>query len=278
MVLNKVSLPFSVRLLGDDLGNLLERPGKVLEAKVETISGRLITLLIGDQRLEALLSAEVSAKALKPGRFVRLKVLTKGPPAVLSLIHVPPEEGTKGPAEVIKQLFMLLTAPKNAVSSNLVPSEKSFLPPLVLKALVDISSSKPGKGLKEQGKTQGNRPEGPLTLLTRLWEAGVFFLPFSFPDSISWATLEEDHSEDSTGGRSFRLRLFLSRLGALEVIFSLFQDKLHVRIYTAQNDTLSLIKDHIPHLYQGLRLCYPEVKLDLGLMETPPGSLLVREG
>lgn len=99
------------RFVPESIRGLL-RPGEVITAKVETLAGKLITLWVGGERLEALLSDGIPSQTLRPGQQVRLKVSQLGPPLVLSLMREEePKEKLLGPETLLPRLLQRV-APK----------------------------------------------------------------------------------------------------------------------------------------------------------------------
>ncbi len=285
MVGLKVSFPATAQFFPEHLSSLLSRPGQILEAKVETISGRLITLLIGQERLEALLTPDVPPKNLHPGQMVRLKIVRTGSPVVLSLVTPLGNEKEQETKELIQVLLKAFFSRKPTPSKPLSPKfqfEKIKLETLLGQTLAlmedqDLETeTSPTKALRPHDASHSNlRLPG---LLSHLWESGLFFLPFFFPDRVSWGLLEEENSQSQKGTRVFRLRLFLSKLGALEIVFLLRGEQLEVQILAARGEVLPQVQKALPSLYQGLKACYPQLKLNYGLLEPKVGSLLTRAG
>ncbi len=277
MVGLKVSLPLSTQFFTENLSKLFTQPGEILEAKVETISGRLITLLVGQERVEALLTPDVSPHMLRPGQKVRLKVVRTGNPVVLSLRLPPTPLPGKELKAQIQELIKALVTHKAAQKPLSTPIKLETLFAQALRHLEDQASTpEKAKALRPQDPAHPNLR--PLGQLLHLWEAGVFFLPLSFPDQVSWGTFEEETPKARKGTRVFRLRLFLSRLGALEIVFFLKDAQLDVQILCARGEALERVQKALPSLYQGLKTCYPQLKLDYGLLEPKLGSLLARAG
>ena len=118
------------RFVPESIRGLL-RPGEVITAKVETLAGKLITLWVGGERLEALLSDGIPSQALRPGQQVRLKVSQLGPPLVLSLMR---EEEAKekppGPETLLPRLLQRLAPQMPALMKGLYElAARNFKPP-----------------------------------------------------------------------------------------------------------------------------------------------------
>lgn len=273
----KVSFPATVKFLPENLLSLFSRPGKILEAKVETIEGRLLTLFVGEERLEALLSPEVLPRRLHPGQTVRLKVVRTGHPVVLSLLSAGEPSPTRDLYQKIRSLLKVLPRLQaRAVRSSL--PEGPYLESLLLRIFEVLGEEQ--RAHEVQAKSHGGEErEHLVSLLPRLWEAGVFFLPLAFFDRVSWGFLEEEGKGEASCGRTFRLRLFLSRLGAMEFLFRLgLKGELSLSILAAREEALKTLREELASLHEELSARYPRVQIEMGFLETLPGSLLATEG
>ncbi len=268
----KVSAPATVKFLPESLYSLFSRPGKILEAKVETIEGRLVSLFVGEERLEALLSPEVSPKGLHPGQRIRLRVIKTGPPVILSLLSAKEEE---------RPVSKLLKLMPRFLASSALPSLKKGEEPSPETLIIHLlaSSKEKGKEGKEGPHLSRSSQEHEIrSLLYKVWEEGLFFIPFTFPDRLSWGVLEKA-DQPREGGQAFRLRLLLSRLGLLEAVFWFSPSgPFRLTILVAREESLKLIQDSLTELYEALKGFYPNLHLETGLLETIPGLFLTREG
>ncbi len=270
----KGSFPITIRYLPDPLLSVLSKPGKILEAKVETLEGRLVSLFVGEERLEAMLSPEVSPRSLRPGQTVRLKLVDIGPPVILSLLSPETER-----APLYKELTRLLrNLSKTIVSHQLLKSDQDLsLEVLLLNTL--FTSEKGTKDDKKVLSISGQEKKEFLALLPKFWENGILFLPFTFLDKLSWGFLLEEKKKRSGGERVFHLKLFLSSLGLLEVVFRIFsKNRLYLTILAARQETLKLIQKFLSELYDDLKEKDLHVHIETALLETKPGELLVIEG
>ncbi len=269
----RVSAPATVRFLPESLYSLFSRPGKILEAKVETIEGRLVSLFVGEERLEALLSPEVSPKSLHPGQRVHLRVVKTGPPVVLSLLSVKERE------EQLVSKFLKLMPKFLALKALPFPDkeEKPFLETLIVNLLAS-SKEKSKQGKESAHLSRASQKNEIRTLLHKIWEESFFFIPFAFPDRLSWGVIEKADQPQETG-QTFRLRLLLSRLGLLEVVFWFSPSgPFRLTILVAREESLELIQDSLSELYEALKAFYPHLHLETGLLETIPGLFLTKEG
>ncbi len=269
----RVTAPATVKFLPESLYSLFSRPGKILEAKVETIEGRLVSLFVGEERLEALLSPEVSPKSLHPGQRVRLRVVKTGPPVVLSLLSVKEEE--EQPVSKLLKLMPKFLALKALPLLN--KKEKPSLETLLVNLLAS-SKEKSKQGKEGSYLSRSSQEKEIRALLHKIWEEGLFFIPFAFPDRLSWGVLERA-DQAQKAGQAFRLRLLLSRLGLLEVVFWFSPSgPFRLSILVAREESLKLIQDSLAELYEALKAFYPHLHLETGLLETIPGLFLTKEG
>ncbi len=268
------TLPITIRYLPESLLSIFSRPGKILEAKVETLEGRLVSLFIGGERLEAMLSPQVSPRHLRPGQTVKLKLVDTGPPVILSLLSTESEK-----AHFYKEITNFLkNLSKIFVSHQLLKlDEQLSIENLLLNTFLVLEKNTKNKeivSISDQEKREF------VTLLPKFWENGIFFLPFMFLDKLSWGfLLEEERKNKSKNERVFYLRLFLSNLGLLEIVFRLILGKkLYLTILAAREEALVVIQRSLLELYDALKGKNFHVHIDTGLLETSPGVLLVTEG
>ena len=270
---SQITPTLTPRFIPETLLDLL-KPGRVLTAKVETLAGRLITLWVGGERLEALLSDHINPALFKAGQKIRLKVADLGPPLVLSLL---PGAEDKSPQKVFSQLPRLLQAlagEKSLLGLKEQPKAFSFegLPekPVLEKALWDIfQGEKSGHPLKRELQ------EG----LFLLWNEGQFVVPFLFGERILWSLLYEEVRKKASGarGRLFILQVFLTRLGFMEARFRLLGSHLELGLYFAREDALSLARKELSHLEEAFSARGYKILVKCEELGLPPGVLLTKE-
>ncbi len=263
MLVPKVSFPAAVRFLPENLASLL-RPGQTLAAKVETLKGRLLTLQVGEERLEALIEEKVPLKLFKPGQNLRLKVVSSGPPVVLSLML--PE------ADHPPRLHQLMKRLLSQVQHGKFEEEKEpTLEKLFLRFLETVEKEK-GQG-KDTWARELKEP------ILKHWQEGLFFLPLLFGDRISWAYLfEERKKAPREGERFFILRLFLSRAGFLEARFRWVPKALFLELFFAREEALSLARKMVGELRSTLESKGLKVHVNMASLSALPGAFLHAAG
>ncbi len=246
MINSKVSPLLTPRFVSETLKNLF-RPGEIITARVETLAGRLITLWVGGERLEALLSDTLPPHLFKPGQHVRLKVVQTGPPLVLSLSTEAQKEKTPAPDKLLPRLLQSLAAKfkqdipspeptleRSSFEETKFAPEKNFslegpqnFEPKALKDLVE-NEIPSGRTLKEEALAQISRPvpdlskeealglKGPTKPVTQgeqPYEGKVGLLPETVskhgPDKLGARLLR---SQAEKGGEEIRLEKFLLTL------------------------------------------------------------------
>lgn len=265
MLVPKVTLPAAVRFLPENLASLL-RPGKVLVARVETIEGRLLTLQVGEERLEALLEERIPLRMLKPGQSLKLKVISTGYPVVLSLMLPRQDHLSMRLARLVKSFAVQIQKGKLEEEEGEPSLERLFWR--------FVETIKPEGGEKETGGAKDLKE----TIL-KTWQEGVFFIPLVFGDRVSWAYLfEEKKKSQSSGSRFFVLRLFLSRAGFLEVHFRLLDGKFFLELYFAREEALNQARSMREELETALEARGFKVHLSLANLSALPGAFLDAAG
>ena len=338
MIVPKVSRVLPVRAFPASLFHLLQ-PGKSFTAKVETIEGRLLSLSVGGERLEALLDEKIPQGQIRPGQNLRLKVLSNGQPVILSLDWNATRE-LPGKEKVLRLLrSFILTTPSSpsppsssqALGPEALPPER-LLVNFLQRLLAEQTNDSPGKPPASpegtpQAKGSAQAPESrpipeaarqlldeaaesrdsrasmlprpddtsveakqrletspkPEHLrqelregLLKLWQEGIFILPFAFGDRISWGYLyeEEGSRKRPQGERTFTLQLFLSRLGFLEARFRLLSGRLNLELYFAREDALTEARQSLPELQDSLFNLGLTPKVSLHALASLPGTFL----
>ncbi|NPB09003.1 MAG: flagellar hook-length control protein FliK [Thermodesulfobacteria bacterium] len=264
MIVPKVTSTAAVRFLPENLVSLL-RPGQTVSAKVETIKGRLLTLQVGEERLEALIEEKVPLKLFKPGQHLRLKVVSNGPPVVLSLM-LPESDHPPRLHQLMKSLLSQVQR-RGKVEEEKEPT----LEKLFLRFLETIEKE------DDQGRTNWARElKDPII---KHWQEGVLFLPLVFGDRISWAYLFEERRKSSREGeRLFVLRLFLSRAGFLEARFRLVKDALFLELYFAREEALILARKMLEELRDTLQSKGLKAHVTVASLSALPGAFLNAAG
>ena len=348
MFVPKVPRISPVRFLSENLLSLL-RPGKTFSAKVETLEGRLLTISVGNERLEALLDESIPQGSIRPGQELRLKVVSTGEPIVLSLETVGPSSKprTDNLSNFVRSLVLISTSDTGSSPFHPAPREnplpeklllnflkalqeegkqknesapfKENLPPegehkslsrsswpseealkdqiqgrtpredrkTLPESRLDLYTSKDLRGLDHTRSSPEAKTEGPLAKaehlpqevregLLKLWQEGVFVLPFIFGDRISWECLyEREPLEQKRGGeRLFVLQLFLSRLGFVESHFMLWGGQLLLKIYFAREEALEEARKQLANLLERLSSSGVRAKVSLSPLSSLPGTLL----
>ncbi len=271
MLSSKITPTLASRFVPESLLGLL-KPGRVFTAKVETLAGRLLTLWVGGERLEALLSDNLSPTLFRPGQRIRLKVADLGPPLVLSLI--PQTSAEERPEKVFPRLLQSLALERSKARGKVEapPGRKPledfrhlFLEKGALESLREDVSSPLKRELRE-------------TLL-HFWNEGRFVLPFLFGERILWSYLyEESPSEGrSLEERYFVLEIFLNKLGFLAVHFRLTGGVLTLSLCFAREESLALARKELTSLEESLSGRWPRVLIKCEMLGVPPGILLAKE-
>ncbi len=269
MLTPKVTTPaLSPRFVPETLLDLL-KPGKVFTAKVETLAGRLLTLWVGGERLEALLSDAVSSSLFKPGQRIKLKVADLGPPLLLSVLF---EEQSERPEKVFPRLLQKFVLQKKNLSADeplrVLSREPSPKEPALEKALFELFHDE-NMPLKQELRE---------TLL-RLWNEGQFLVPFFWGERILWSYLYERESRERQAGdsRYFVLEVFLERLGFLSAHFRLLKDFLELSLRFAREESRALAHKELPFLEEALGRLNRRVVIKCETLGVPPGILLTKE-
>ncbi len=268
MLTPKISTPIlAPRFIPESLLELL-RPGRVFTAKVETLAGRLLTLWVGGERLEALLSDRVNPEILKPGQKIRLKVTDLGPPLLLSLL-LPSEK--ENPEKVLPRLLQkLLSHPKNIREELVegVSEKKSPKKPTLERAFFELFRD---ENLPAKQELREN--------LLRFWAEGHFLIPFLFGERILWSYLYEKESQQNQkgGARYFVLEIFLAKLGFLTVHFKFVEEMLEVSLCFAREESLILARREVSTLEKALVSLGWRVLIKCEMLGIPPGILLTKE-
>ncbi|OAG28644.1 hypothetical protein [Thermodesulfatator autotrophicus] len=239
------------------------RPGQVISAKVETIEGRLLTLFVGHERLEALISDEVPLHLLKPGQSIKLKVVSLGPPLVLSL----------GLEKVLsKENFLLILG--NIFKA--LGKKPPFLEDVPREKVLEFFLA----NLLKKEKTGANETKEPIQkelrdFLLKNWQEGQFLIPFIIGDRVSWGYLAEDSSVPRRKGeRVFVLVVFLSRLGLMEARFLCYQGGLTIQLNFASEEAFEKAQKALPGLQEMFSEFKQQVIIKSDRLSATPGQIL----
>ncbi|WP_022852796.1 hypothetical protein [Thermodesulfatator atlanticus] len=277
-------LPISLRNIPQGLIEILT-PGRAFTARVETIEGRLLTLFVGNEKLEAMLAEHLPQNLFKPGQVIRLKVASLGPPLVLTI----ETKGEKDIKPLLKhtsqtllkllpqeeQNFKLLDIFKwQSASPKKAKEALFFLVDHFFKTLSKDSSAKQTKGDAKKFRLEIREH------FLKLWQEGQFVIPFLFGDRVSWSYLYEDReiAFAKPGVRSFLLVLFLSRLGYLEARFNLSPKLLLLEISFARDEALAKARKALSSLYEMFSSCEDKVIIKLNTLDAYPGQMLRLRG
>ncbi len=273
----KITSVLTPRVVPDTIRDLF-RPGEVITARVETLAGKLLTLWVGNERLEALLSDGIPPRLLKPGQKIRLKVVELGPPLVLSLSYEAPKE--KDPLQWLPRLLQVLareTPQKGPLSPDLQGEIAERGPrELFLKSFFLFLESVTNR--PEKGDPSGDKSKETRDLFFKWWQENFLVVPFLFGDKVSWGYLCEEKCPSRAGDFSlFILRLFLPRLGFMEAHFGWARDFLEVGLYFVRAETLRLARKELSFLQTALGSLRPKVVVKCEELSVSPGILLAQE-
>lgn len=273
----KITSVLTPRMVPDTIRDLF-RPGEVVTARVETLAGKLLTLWVGNERLEALLSDGIPPQLLRPGQKIRLKVVELGPPVVLSLSYEAPKE--KDPLQWLPRFLQVLAReiPQKGPLAPGLPGETTESRPrdFFLKGFflfLESVSNRPEREGPSLDKSKETRD-----LLLKWWQENSLVVPFLFGDRVSWGYLcEEKGPSEARDFSLFILRLFLPRLGFMEAHFGWARDFLEVGLYFVRAETLRLARKELSFLQTALGSLRPKVVVKCEELSVSPGILLAQE-
>ncbi|AEH44080.1 hypothetical protein Thein_0195 [Thermodesulfatator indicus DSM 15286] len=260
----RFSAPLSLRQLPEGFIEQL-KPGQVITAKIETIEGRLLSLFIGKEKIEALLSEQVPLHLLKPGQEIKLKVTSLGPPLVLSLLF------EKAPVKenFLPVLGRLLQGLRKKISDDEhlpLPKEK-ILESLFLNLIKKHGND--DKGLQKLSHQEIR------DFLINHWQEGQFLIPFIVGDQVSWGYLtEEEDTPKRKKERVFVLVIFLSRLGLMEARFWKHQGGINIELSFAREEAFKEAQKALSSLSKMFSGFEKQVIIKNNRLSAPPGQIL----